>query len=67
MSTEVVYTSRVHIERVSGPLRRVHLPAEKEPVWLGTHGEIAAHYQHDPAVHDPHATTLDYVVAATAG
>jgi hypothetical protein len=67
MSSNVVYTSRVRIERVKGPLRRAYLPVEERPVLFGVHSEIAEHYKVDPAVHEPHAATLDYVVAATAG
>ncbi len=67
MSDAVVYTSRVRIERVKGPLRRAYLPQERDPTRFGVHSEVAEHYGVDPAVHDPHATTLDYVVAATAG
>ena len=67
MSDEVVYTSKVRIERIKGPLRRAYLPAEEEPVYLSTHSEIAAHYKHDPSALEQHATTLDYVVAAAAG
>ena len=67
MNDQVVYTSRVKIERVKGPLRRAYLPQEKEPVFFGVHSEIAAHYGVDTQIHDPHAATLDYVVAATAG
>jgi hypothetical protein len=67
MSDEVVYTSKIRIERVSGPVRRAYVPVDEGPVWFGTHGEIAAHYKHDPEIHEPHATTLDYVVAAAAG
>ena len=63
----VVYTSRTRIERVKGPLRRAYLPAEEEPVLFGVHSEVAEHYGVDPAVHEPHATTLDYVVSAAAG
>lgn len=64
--SEVVYTSRVHTERVKGPLRRGYLPNETEPVLFGVHSEIAEHYNVDTNVHEPHATTLDYVVAAAA-
>jgi hypothetical protein len=64
---DVVYTSRVRIERVKGPLRRAFLPAEKEPVLFGVHGAVAEHYKVPPAVLEPHATTLDYIVAAAAG
>jgi hypothetical protein len=31
------------------------------------HSEIAQHYGVDTHVHEPHAATLDYVVAAAAG
>ncbi len=67
MTTDVVYTSRIRIERIKGPLRRASLPAEEAPVLFGVHSEIAAHYGVDPAQHPPHATTLDYLVAAAAG
>jgi hypothetical protein len=67
MSEQVVYVSRVRIERVKGPLRRAYLPVEAEPIRFGTHSEVAQHYGHDPSVHEPHATTLDYVVVAAAG
>lgn len=67
MSDEVVYTSQIRIERVKGPLRRAYLPQESEPVLFGVHSEIAEHYGVGPAVSEPHATTLDYVVAAAAG
>lgn len=67
MPEEVVYTSKSRIERVKGPLRRAYLPANEEPVLFGVHSEVAAHYGVDTDVHEPHTTTLDYVVAATAG
>jgi len=67
MSESVAYTSRVKIERIKGPLRRAYLPQEKEPVLFGVHSEIAEHYGVDTQIHDPHAATLDYIVAATAG
>ncbi len=63
----VVYRSHVRIERVKGPLRRAYVPVEPEPVFFGVHSEIAEHYGVDPQVHEPHAATLDYVVAAAAG
>jgi uncharacterized OsmC-like protein len=34
---------------------------------FGVHSEVAEHYGVDPDVHEPQATTLDYVVAAAAG
>ena len=67
MSNEVVYTSNIRIERVKGPLRRAYLPQEEEPVFFGVHSEIAEHYKVDPNVHEPHATTIDYVISATGG
>jgi hypothetical protein len=67
MSKDVVYISKVRIERVKGPLRRAYLPQEDNPVLFGVHSEIAEHYGVDPQVHEPHATTLDYIVAAAAG
>jgi hypothetical protein len=64
---KVVYTSRVRIERKAGPMRLAYLPAEKEPVVFGVHSEIAQHYKVSPTAFPPHATTLDYVVAAAGG
>lgn len=65
--SEVVYRSAVRIERVRGPVRRAYLPSEPEPVIFGVHGAIAEHYRVPPDVLEPHATTLDYIVAAAAG
>jgi hypothetical protein len=65
---DVVYTSRVTIERVQGPLRRARLPGESQPVAFSVHGAIAEHYKVDSAnLGESHAATIDYVVAATAG
>ena len=64
---DVVYRSEVRIERVGGPVRRAYLPGETEPVTFGVHGAIAAHYKVPPDLFPPHATTLDYIVASTAG
>jgi len=65
--SEVVYRSHVRIERVMGPVRRAYLPEEDQPVIFGVHGAVAEHYKVPEAVLEPHATTLDYVVAAAAG
>ncbi len=68
MSEEtIVYTSRVSIERLEGPLRRAYLPHVEEPVSFGVHSEIAEHYGVDPDTFEPQATTLDYVAAAAGG
>ena len=67
MNPDSVYKSQVRIERIRGPVRRAHLPAEDEPVTFGVHSEVAEHYGVDPETFPPHATTLDYVVAAAGG
>lgn len=64
---DVVYRSEVSIERIKGPLRAATLPQEPEPVRFGVHGAVAEHYGVSPDTSEPHATTLDYVVAAAAG
>ena len=66
--SEVAYTSRVRIERLAGPLRLAYLPGESQPVAFSVHGAIAQHYKIDPAfLKESHASTIDYVIAATAG
>lgn len=67
MMTDVVYTSEVRVERIKGPLRHAYLPAKTEPVFFGVHSEIAEHYNTDMSQHEPHAATLDYIVAAATG
>jgi hypothetical protein len=65
---EVAYVSHVRIERKVGPLRVAYLPGESRPVTFSVHGAIAEHYKIDPAaLKKSHASTLDYVIAATAG
>jgi len=65
---DVVYVSKVRIERKAGPLRIAYLPGEPQPVAFSVHGAIAEHYKIDPSkLTEPHASTLDYVIAATAG
>jgi hypothetical protein len=64
---DVVYRSQVRIERLQGPLRKAHLPAEPDPVLFGAHGAIAEHYGIAPGTSPEHAATLDYIVAAAAG
>lgn len=67
MNDDVVYRSRVRIERIRGPERRAFLPMEAEPVYFGVHSEIAEHYGVPPGAFPTHATTLDYVTAAVGG
>ena len=62
---DVVYRANVRIERIKGPHRHAYLPANIGPVDFGVHGAVAEHYGVDAKVE--HATTLDYVIAATGG
>ncbi len=65
---EIAYLSEVDLERVAGPLRVAQLPGEAKPVYFSTHGPVAKHYGVNPeTLKETHATTLDYIVAATAG
>ncbi|HZD73463.1 MAG TPA: hypothetical protein VE776_06180 [Actinomycetota bacterium] len=64
---EVVYRSQVKVTRDKGPLRSAVLPALDQPILFGVHSAVAEHYGVDPAEHEPHTTTLDYLVAAAAG
>ncbi len=61
------YVSKVRIVRDRGPIQRAYLPIESEPVIFGTHDEVRDQYGTPPGLFPDHATTLDYVVAATAG
>ena len=68
LMTKVVYTSKSTIERKCGPLRVAHLPGEHQPVVYSVHGAIAEHYKVDPAkLKESHASTIDYLISATAG
>jgi hypothetical protein len=66
--SEVAYVSKVRIERKVGPIRMAYLPGESQPVVFSVHGAIAEHYKVDRAkLTESHASTIDYVIAATAG
>ncbi|MGH2683096.1 MAG: hypothetical protein ACRDIX_07670 [Actinomycetota bacterium] len=62
----VVYTARVRVERFKDGTRRLDLPVG-ESVLVGSHDEIAEHYQREPGSYEPHAATLDYIAAAAGG
>ena len=64
---DATYVSQVRVEPVEGKIRRAHLPAEDEPALFGVHSEVAEHYGVSPDEEEPHAATLDYVVAAAGG
>ena len=50
------------------PLRIAYIAGEPQPVVFSVHGAIAKHYKVDPAsLAESHASTLDYVIASTAG
>ena len=66
-SNQPVYVSKVSVVRRQGPIREARLPAEEQPVLFGTHGAVREHYGVAPGQYPETATTLDYVVAATAG
>jgi hypothetical protein len=66
--SEVVYVSKARIERKVGPVRVAYVVGESQPVTFSVHGAIAEHYKVDPAkLIESHASTIDYVIAATAG
>ena len=65
--TDLAYVSRSTIRRIKGPVRLATIPAEPNPITFGVHGEIAEHYGVDPDQFPPHATTVDYLIAATGG
>ena len=66
--SNIVYVSKVRMVRKVGPYRIAHLPGESQPVIFSVHGAIAEHYKVDPAkLTESHASTIDYVIAATAG
>jgi hypothetical protein len=63
-----VHLEEVHIERIKGPLRKAILPGELQPVMFSVHGGIAKHYGIDESgLPEPHAATIDYVIAALGG
>ena len=65
---EVVLSRRSRIIFVVGPLRLAQIAGEEKPVVFSVHGAIAEHYKVDPAkLQESHASTIDYVIAATAG
>ena len=66
--SNLVYVSKSHIERRDGPLRIAQLPGESKSVIFSVHGAIAEHYKIDAAkLKEPHSSTIDYVISATAG
>ena len=65
--TTIAYTSRIRLEHLVIPNNRAFLPAENNPVLFGVHDEIAEHYKIPSGTYEPHAATLDYIIAAAGG
>jgi uncharacterized OsmC-like protein len=65
--SKVAYTSKVKIEHMGIPNNRATLPPDNESVLFGVHDEIAEHYKIAPDTFEPHAATLDYIVASAGG
>jgi len=66
-NSAVVYRSEVRAVPSTGGIKFVSLPAEAQPVPMGMHGGIAAHYKLPEGSFTPRAATLDYLVGGTAG
>lgn len=65
--SQLTYLHESTIVRGQGAIRVAQIPAEPRPAYFGVHGSIAQYYGLDPStLKEPHATTIDYVIAATA-
>ncbi len=69
MSDEIVYISKVRVDRVKGQpkLKRIFVPAQDDPVLMGVHAEVAEFYGVNDDAREHYAATLDYIVGAAAG
>ena len=65
LSAEIVYTGRLRIERVKGPLRQAFLENFDQPIRFGVHGGIKKFYGIEPEEEVP--ATLDHIVGAVGG
>jgi len=63
----LAYTSKVRIEHLAVPNNRATLPPDGDTVLFGVHDEIADHYKLVPGLFEPHAATLDYIIASAGG
>ncbi len=63
----VVYRSLVRIEPGPDKSKLVFLPAEEDPVIMGFQGDLAPRFGLVEGSYTPRASTLDYLVGATAG
>ena len=62
----LLYRSDVAVSLGGGPDKLVQLPHADEPVVMGAHGALAEFLGIDRDAFAPHASTLDFVVGATA-
>lgn len=65
--SDVVYRSKVKVERVKGPMRKAWVPGRDDHITIGVHSEIAEYYGISPEDYPPDTTTIDYLVSAAAG
>jgi len=65
MAIQDVYTSRVRVERIKGPIRHAWVAPFEEPLRFGVHSEIKQFYGVEPEEQVP--ATLDHIVAAVGG
>ena len=63
--SEQVYTSRVRVERIKGPIRHAYVHPFAEPLRFGVHGGIKQFYGVEPDEELP--ATLDHIIAAVGG
>ena len=63
--TEPTYTSRIHIDRIKGPIRHAYVTPFTEPIRFGVHGAIKQFYGVEPDEELP--ATLDHIIAAVGG
>jgi len=59
---KLIYTSRLRIERVKGPVREAFLENFDTPIRFGIHGGIKEFYGIEPDEEVP--ATLDHMIAA---
>jgi uncharacterized OsmC-like protein len=64
---EVLYEARVRVRSAGGPDKHVSFDADGAEVAMGMSGALGEFYGAEPGTYDPRASTLDYVVGATAG
>lgn len=64
MAADTTYISRVRVQPVDGPLKYAWLPAEDEPIVIGSHGALAAHHGFPTGPPYARASAIDYLVAS---